>query len=247
MEALAGEMSDQVRLLYPADAASAVAALQSVYAQRGQLGLLLVPKQEIPQQLTALQVQQLIVDGACRLEDPQGAEWELVAVGAYQLLEMRKVFVRLQERGYRARLIYLQEPMRFRQGRDRWEEQVLCAQPERLFDPAVAVRIFLTHGRPEALLGALRPIDAGPQRCACLGYINQGGTLDVGGLLFANRCTYAHVLYRLAVLSHTPLTRFLSLTEIDAVTGAGDPYAVIPWPHAAVGKTGTSAGTGAVG
>src|SRR3546814_1629327 len=60
--------------------------------------------------------------------------------------------------------------------------------------PVSRPRVFVTHTRPEPFLGALRRLDTGPATTAALGFVNRGGTLDVPGLLFANRSTWAHVV-----------------------------------------------------
>jgi phosphoketolase len=44
------------------------------------------------------------------------------------------------------------------------------------------------------MLGVLRRLDGGPKNMCALGYINRGGTLDVAGMLFANRCTASHAV-----------------------------------------------------
>ena len=50
-----------------------------------------------------------------------------------------------------------------------------------------------------------------------------GGTLDVDGLLFANRCTWAHLLGAAANVLSTPATALLDADEIAAIEGRGDP------------------------
>lgn len=56
-----------------------------------------------------------------------------------------------------------------------------------------------SHTRPEPMT-ILRRIDGGQERTRILGYRNRGGTLDVAGMLFANGCTWAHVLHAAAQL-----------------------------------------------
>lgn len=77
---------------------------------------------------------------------------------------------------------------------------------------------------PEPTPGVLRPLDGGPSRMRALGYINRGGTLDVFGMLFANRCTWAHALAATAGLPKNRGSEFLSQEECLAVDGRGDPY-----------------------
>ena len=230
-DTLLGEMSDQIRILYPADGNSAVAAMHSVYAERGKLAVLVIPKQDIPAVMTAVQAQQLSHEGAVVLEEPQGASVDLIAVGAYQLHEMRRAFDRLKQKGYAARLIYVQEPARFREGRDSWENQILHPAPLDVFPATQKARIWLVHGRPEVLQGMLRPIDLGPERSIFMGYRNRGGTLDVHGLMYANKCTWAHVLQCLAESVGIQVDAWLEPEEVKAVFHQGDPYVLIPWPH----------------
>jgi phosphoketolase len=83
--------------------------------------------------------------------------------------------------------------------------------------------VLVAHSRPEPLLGALRRIDTGPATTVAIGYRNRGGTFDEFGMLFANRCTWAHVVAAAArVLQRDPAT-LLAPDERDAVDGRGDP------------------------
>jgi phosphoketolase len=150
----------------------------------------------------------------------------LVAVGAYQLEEALFASDRLGERRVPHAVVYLLEPGRFRSPRDAAEAQHTiapraCAD---LFPPAAQVRVFLSHTRPEPLAGLLRPLDTGPDRTRFLGYVSRGGTLDTFGLLFANRCTWAHALAEVAAASERPLEELLSPEEAAAVRGAADPH-----------------------
>ncbi len=231
VESLAGEMSDMLRIIYPADALSAVTAVRSVYAERGRLAVLVIPKLDVPVLMNLQQAEELAREGACVLQDPPGAQVDLVACGAYQLNEMMKVAERLQERGAAARLVYMQEPFRFRAARDTLEAQYSSQQAQHYFSEKAEARVFLIHGRPEAMIGHLRPLDLGPQRCTCLGYINQGGTLDVAGLFYANRCTYAHVLAELSGLLQQSSGYYLTPEEHLAVQGLGNPYDLMALPH----------------
>ena len=55
------------------------------------------------------------------------------------------------------------------------------------------------------------------------GYLNRGGTLDPFGMLFANRCTWAHLLGSAASLLRREAGAFLAADEAAAVLGQGDP------------------------
>ena len=135
----------------------------------------------------------LVRDGAICVRGHCGADLQLVACGAFQLQQALKASDRLQQRGVAHSLIYLLEPGRFRIARDAHEAEIMADASvlESLFPVRVQGRVFLTHTRPEVLLGHARLLDLGPARTVALGYVNQGGTLDTEALLFANHCTWA--------------------------------------------------------
>ncbi len=220
-EALLGEMSDVARVIFPADANSAGAALLEVYQHTGQIANLVVPKRALPAYLTPEQATQLSKDGAICVEGNPQAALQLVAVGAYQLQQGLKAWQRLNEKGVAASLIYLQEPAKFRSPRDSYEAAWQASDELRnhLFPSNVTARVFLTHTRPEVLLGHLRPLDLGVDKTAALGYINRGGTLDVHGLLLANGCSWAHLLAKLAELAKQDLSQWLTKDEVAALAG----------------------------
>lgn len=234
-EALLGEMSHVARVLFPPDANAAMAALASVYASRGVIAELVVAKQALPVCLDEAQALQLTQQGALVLQDAAAAVVELVAIGAYQLREAVKACARLTGHGVAVRLICVQEPARFREARDRHEALVVATDEKRraIFSEKTKTRVFLVHTRAEIMSGVLRPLDLGPAHCRFLGYRNRGGTLDTYGMLYANACTWAHAVVAVAQLQQRPATDFLSAAEWQAVCGEGDPYVLIPTPHAA--------------
>ncbi len=108
-------MNDMVRVVFPADHNSLLALLPDIYRSRGQLACIVAPKRERPSVFTQAQAEQLARDGAILLDEHPGAEpLLLIANGSYQLAEMRRAALRLEEAGYPYRLVYLQEPGRFR-------------------------------------------------------------------------------------------------------------------------------------
>lgn len=228
-EALLGEMSDGSRVVFPADWNTAAATLRMLYGRRGEIWALVLPKRELPVQFDPEQTQALIEQGALRVRGTGAAEEQvvLVAVGAYQLLEALRAADRLQARGIAHAVVYILDPARFRAPRDDYEAQCLALKKTReaLFPPTASVRLFLTHMRPDLLRGMLKPLDTG-ERTTVLGYINHGGTLDVFGMLFANRCTWAHALASVADILNFPRERLLSEAEVAAVEGRGDPRAL---------------------
>ena len=228
-EALMGEMADISRVVFPPDANGAAAALARAYAQRGTVTTLVVPKRPVPHELTPQQAQALAETGAtCLAGDPETAAILLVATGAYQLQEVRRAQARLAARGMSAAIVYLAEPGRFRAPRDPEEARYVHSDSavQALF-PVGRPRVFVTHTRPEPFLGALRRLDTGPTTTAALGFVNRGGTLDVPGLLFANRSTWAHVVDAAAGVLGESRDNLLSEAELAAVDGRGDPTAIL--------------------
>lgn len=234
-EALLGEMTDMARVVFPADANSAMTCLKACYGDLGSVWNLVVPKSVMPAVFSAQQSAQLVRDGALCVVGHCGAPLQLVACGAFQLQQALRASERLQERGVSHSLVYVLEPGRFRLPRDGYEAEVMADEEvtTSLFPHTVQARIILSHIRPEVFLGHARSLDLGPRRCVALGYVNQGGTLDSDGLLFANRCTWADALMTLARISNHKADDWLSHEEQAAIRGEGDPYAVIRDPYPA--------------
>ncbi len=195
-EALLGEMSDTARVLFPVDGNSAVAVLREVYASRGLLACVVVSKRELPGRFDTAAAEALVRNGAAHVAgDPSTARVQFVAVGAYQLAEALQAHAELGRQGIAACVTVVLEPGRLRAPRDELEAAfVLGDAALRALFPAGLPRVLLSHTRPEALLGVLRRIDEGPARMRALGYINRGGTLDVAGMLQANRCLASDAL-----------------------------------------------------
>jgi len=226
-EALLGEMSDVSRVLFPADWNSAQTSLRAVYESKGTIWSLVTPKRQQPNFFTPEQAQQLVAEGAVRLKGQGGPDEKviLVACGAYQLAEALKASGRLDERGIAHGLVYLLEPGRFREPRDEREAAMVAADSIRgeLFPDAADIRVMLTHMRAAPFLGTTRPLDTGPGKTFVLGYANRGGTLDENGMLFANGCTWAHTLEKIAKGLQVDPAQFLSEGEIAAIHGKADP------------------------
>jgi len=226
-EALLGEMSDVSRVMFPIDAATAVAALRAIYADRGVVGCIIAPKRATPCLLTPSQAQAAVDRGAVVLEADEQADLQLVAIGAYQLIEARRAAERLRESGRRVSVACVLEPGRLRVARDEYEARFVLSDGEvQALFPRDLPRVLITHTRPEPLLGVLRRLDGGPERLSAHGYISRGGTLDVAGMLFANRCTWAHLVLSAARLLDLPLEEVLRPEEQAAVLGRGDPAAL---------------------
>jgi phosphoketolase len=230
-EALMGEMSDVSRVLFPADWNTAIAALHAAYGRRGQIWTLVIPKRPLPVVFTPAQSQQLLEAGAIRVRGNGDAAESvlLAAAGAYQLAEALRASDRLSARGVAHAVVYLLEPGRFRAARDEREAGAVAGSELRsaLFPPSARARVFLTHTRPEPLLGLLRPLDTGPGDSVALGYAGRGGTLDVAGMLFANRCTWAHAVAAVAQALDRNVEELLSPREVAAVRGSADPQSIL--------------------
>ncbi len=225
VEALLGEMADVCSVRFPVDANSALAMLRDCYRSHGRIVAMVVPKRDVPTRLSADQADRLARDGVLVVTgEPKSAQVLLAAIGAYQLDQALLAGERLQQYGVQVAVICIGDPGRLRQARDAREASAVLddASIGALFPPGIP-RVFLSHTRPEPLIGALRRIDSGPATCRALGYINRGGTLDVEGLLFANRCTWAHAVAEVSTLLGDERGDWLSAEERAAVAGSGDP------------------------
>ena len=224
-EAMLGEMSDTARVLFPIDANSAVAALRDVYARRGEINVMVTPKRVLPTMLDGAVAEAFARDGAIVLAgDVATAELQFVAIGAYQVSEALKAHRRLDARGRRSCVIAMLEPGRFRVARDDAEAAHVTSDAQlRVLFPLDLPRLILSHTRPEPMMGVLRRLDGGPKQTAALGYLNRGGTLDVFGMLFANRCTWAHAVAAAADLLSAEKNNLFDPAEMAAIEGRGDP------------------------
>ncbi|MDK9556312.1 xylulose 5-phosphate 3-epimerase [Marinobacter sp. M216] len=229
-EALLGEMNDVSRVLFPADYNSTLAALPGVYTDRGRISCMVIPKRERPCVFDAGEAETLARHGALVVDEDtsEGEPILLIANGAYQLSEAIRTSERLRETGTPFRLVYLQEPGRFRQPRDTLEAETCLSEfeRERLFPRRIHRRVALTHMRPEVFRGHLHSLFPDPVRSRVLGYINRGGTLNEAGMLFANHCSWAHALAACAVVMDQPPGEWLSAAELAAVEGRGDPSVI---------------------
>ncbi|MFO0982465.1 MAG: xylulose 5-phosphate 3-epimerase [Planctomycetota bacterium] len=232
-EALLGETGPGARVLFPADFNSALAAIEGVYRTQGQIWTLVIPKaDQMPDHFTAEQARALLSEGGLLLDKqchlPGWAKLILVAVGGYQLDAVLQAARRLCERDVPVNVVYLLEPARFRVPRTESERATSAreATVHALFPKNAPARLFVTHTRPEAIIGLLGPLHTGT-RTRALGYRNRGGTLDTRGLLFVNRCSWAHVLSEAAELLELPREKLLEQDELRALDGAISPQGVL--------------------
>jgi len=120
------------------------------------------------------------------------------------------------------------EPGRFRAPRSEGERvhAAPAALRDELYPGSVPQRVFVTHTRPEPLLGTLQPLHTGRDQTVALGFVAQGGTLTVPGLLFVNRCTWAHTLAAVAGVLGLHREEFLTPEELSALDGNASPEGV---------------------
>lgn len=224
-EALLGEMSDTARVLFPVDASTAVAALHAIYEDHGVIGTLVAPKQDMPQVFSLEQGREAARLGFAPVNAlSPDTRIQLLAVGGYQLQEALRAAQVLGDKGCSAQVVAILEPGRLRAPRDRIEAGFVASDDviAKAF-PSDLPRIVVSHTRPEPMLGALRRIDGGPSLMAGMGYINRGGTFDTEGMLFANHCTWAHIVEQAARLFGEDSERYLSAAARAALAGRGDP------------------------
>jgi phosphoketolase len=216
------------RVLFPVDANSAVAALRAAYASHGQFWTLVVPKRAVASQLSAEQAERLVDQGGWVVKPCDAPDVLLVAIGAYQLQQALLAARRLEAAGHRTAVTCVIEPGRFRAPRDEREQDFVAGDQalRALFPETAAVRVIVSHMRPEPTLGLMRRIDTGARQTRALGYQARGGTLDVAGMLFANRCTWAHVAAEAAQGLGVDPQSLLSAEEWAAVQGRGDPRVI---------------------
>lgn len=233
-EAMLGEPSHVSRVVFVPDYNSAAVVTQGVYETHGQFWTLVVPKAEvIPDLFTPEEARHLLEQGALRLDwagyDNGPPRLLLTAIGAYQLEEVLKASARLGERQVSHSVIYMLEPGRFRRPRSEGEWRDAAAAPfvTTLYPETTAARLFVAHTRPEVLLGVLQPLHTGYGRTSALGFIGQGGTLTVAGMLFVNRSTWAHILDEAAHLLGLPRQDLLTRQELAALDAQSSPHGVI--------------------
>jgi phosphoketolase len=225
-EALLNEMSDVSRVLFPVDGNSAVEALRSIYRDHGVIGCLIIPKRKVSNWLTASQSREGQL-GAITVIASDKPVLQFVSIGAYQLEQAALAHARLKQRGIFSTVTAVIEPGRLREPRDQLERDFVQTDQElaALF-PENLPRVIITHTHPEPMTGLLTRINGGPSRWRAHGYRNQGGTLDAHGMLFANGCSWAHLVQSAAILLGRKPSDVLMTEELDAIGGHGRPQSL---------------------
>jgi phosphoketolase len=232
-ESMLGEVSDVSRVVFVADYNTAAVVTRDLYQTHGQIWTLVVPKYDtIPDLFTLEEAGQLMREGAMRLEwtghNAGQPRLVLTAIGAYQLEEVLKASARLAEHDVAHSVVYMLEPGRFRAPRSEGEREhaVSANLKKQLYPDSAEARIFVTHTRPETMCGILQPLNTG-DRTVALGFIVQGGTLTTPGLLFVNRCTWAHITEETARILGISSQELLTAEERAALDGKASPEGII--------------------
>ena len=234
-ESMMGELSDVSRVIFPPDYNTASVAIRSLYQTHGQFWTVVVPKYElVPDLFTIEEATQLLDQGAIRIEWAghrlaDSPELVITAIGSYQLEEVLRASRRLAERDIAHSVVYMVEPGRFRSPRSDGEKahRASAEVMRELYPGSSQARIFVTHTRPEPILGVLQPLNTGGGSTRGLGFIGKGGTLTATGMLFVNRCTWGHILLESAEMLGLLANSLLTLDEISALCGSLSPHEVI--------------------
>jgi phosphoketolase len=233
-ETMLGEPMPFSRVLFPADFNTAAAVTEALYRTHGQIWTLVVPKSDALANLfTPEEARQMIGQGGLRLEwasyRTQDARVLLAASGAYQLTEVLRAAKRLRDRNVPNLVVYWLEPGRLQEDCS-GTEYAVRDDIYRLLQPPGVPTVFCTHTRTHSIWGLLGPRMQDGGRLSVLGYRNRGGTLDTPGMLFVNRCTWAHCVAEAARLLRLPQQELLDEGEIAALAGRAEPQGVIV-PH----------------
>jgi phosphoketolase len=231
-ESMFAETSDISRVVFPADYNSASAAMEMMYQTQGHVFSVVVPKRKTPLLFSVKEAASMVKQGGGTLDalgfEQKKAELTLVAIGAYQLAEVVKASIRLTKHGVPHRVSYIFEPGRFRAARNEGEKKHLASEKmvEKLLPKQTKHVVLATHTRPELLVGALTPLWQG-RSLHTHGFINEGGTLDVSGMLYVNKCSWAHLVASAAEALSLNAKKLFSKDEWQALSGQRSPDGII--------------------
>lgn len=231
-ECMLAESADVSRVFFPPDYNSASLLMHKLYQTRGEVWTMVVAKQPAAVLFSEEACETLYAQGAIRLDQvgyrPEQASLALVAIGTYQLQEVLKASQRLSNATIPHCVVYVQEPGRLRTPRNAGEQDfsVPDAILQQLLPASIKHIVFITHTRPEPMTGVLARVSKG-RTMEGLGFVNEGGTLDIEGMLFVNRCSWAHILERALAMLGTASDGILSPEERDALCGKTSPDGVI--------------------
>jgi len=224
-EAWMQEMSDVAPVYFPFDANTAVTCLSHIYKTRGKIAAVIVPKNKVPTETNRHDAELAIREGAIVLSHDSNPQIQLIAIGAYQLREAQRAAKRLRENAIRCSVVAIVEPGRFRSGRDEFEAAYSHdAQNIQTLIPSCPRRVFICHTHAEVMTGVLRNLDSGSDHTRFMGYRNRGGTLDVFGMLYANKQSWAHIVNEAGeILADCSIEKFLAAEELAALRGEANP------------------------
>lgn len=231
-ESMLSETSDISRVVFPADYNSAAGTIRQLYQTQGQIWTLVVPKRETPLLFSEEEAVKLLRDGALPIKwlgyNAKQSQITLIAIGAYQLLEVIEASKRLKERGVAHSVVYIMEPGKFREARNDGESEFVASLTTRktIIPENTKNLIIVSHTRPEVMLGTLQPLWVG-RNVKALGFINQGGTLGVDDMLFVNKCSWAHILLHSCQMVGLDPSDILHNKELRALNGKISPDGVV--------------------
>lgn len=217
-EAWLQEMSDVAPVYFPFDANTAVRCLSHIYSSCGKVAAVVIPKNKVPIETTNLEAETAVHNGALLLAHDKDTRIQLIAIGAYQLQQVQTAARRLRANGIGVSVIAMIEPGKFRSPRDAMEATCVGDQARQL--PDCPLRIVVCHTHAEVMTGVLRKLDTGADSTRFMGYRNKGGTLDVFGMLYANKQSWLHIVHEaVLLLKDVQLNTLLGTDEMAALQG----------------------------
>ena len=220
-EAWLQEMSDVAPVYFPFDGNTAVKCLSQIYETRGRIAAVVIPKNKVRTETTTAEADVAIKDGAVVLSHDADPQIQLIAIGAYQLHQVQLAATRLRENHIRCSVVAMVEPGKFRIPRDEFE-QAYTHNSQRIGEivPYCANRIIVCHTHAEVMTGVLRELDSGASNTRFKGYRNRGGTLDVFGMLVANKQSWVHILAEsVEVIPDINMESIFDPNELSALHG----------------------------
>lgn len=228
-ESMLSETSDISRVVFPADFNSASETMNQIYKTHGQIWSVVIPKNKMPIFFNEAEAVKLVRDGAITVakHDEKNATIAIAAIGAYQLAEALKASARLKKFNIAHIVSYIFEPGKFRNPRNSGEAEHLANKTiqENIAPDWIKNLLLVCHTRPEVIIGTLQPI-WNKKNVSALGFINQGGTLGVDGMMFVNECSWAHILQKVEKMSDIKIS-LLNNQERQAVERKISPHNII--------------------
>lgn len=231
-ESMFGETADVSRVFFPAEYNATAYLMRELYQTKGEVWTMVMAKQPSPVLFDRKESATLWEQGGIRLSwsgyKQTEAKVALIAIGTHQLLSVLKASMRLAEKKVPHSVLYLQEPGKFRNPRHAGEAAHVVGDDIiiKLLPKHIRHVVFVTHTRPEPMVGALTRLWKG-RNVEALGFINQGGTMDVDAMLFVNRCSWAHIAAKAAEMLGLKPGRVLSKDEVAALDGKRSPDGLI--------------------